>query len=287
MSYQFEPAELYRMPTHFGPATGPRRGPDGQRFACKDTPKTTAISVSFLSRPEQLSALLPPGFSLGAEPVVTVTATYMKEIEWLAGRGYNMLGVTIPAIYHGKAGLVAGSFLMVLWENLTEPIITGREELGYSKVFADLPEPETRGDELHCAANWDGFRFMDLSVGQLQPLSAEQITGNSAATKSAGTLHYKYMPRTGEPGRADVQYAVLTPIAVPNRVVTSMSRGQGALQFHRARWEDMPTQYRIVNTLQALDVLEYRGATVAHMVGGKDLSDIQILEAPDGPATTA
>ena len=182
---------------------------------------------------------------------------------------------------------VAGSFLMVLWENLTEPIITGREELGYSKVFADLPEPETRGDELHCAANWDGFRFMDLSVGQLQPLSAEQITGNSAATKSAGTLHYKYMPRTGEPGRADVQYAVLTPIAVPNRVVTSMSRGQGALQFYRARWEDMPTQYRIVNTLQALDVLEYRGATVAHMVGGKDLSDIQILDAPDGPATTA
>jgi hypothetical protein len=283
MSYHFEPTELYRMPTHFGPATSPRRGPDGRRFACKDTPKTTAVTVSFLSRPEQLSALLPPGFSLGAEAVVTVTASYMKEIEWLAGRGYNMLGVTIPAIFQSKAGPISGSFLLVLWENLTEPIITGREELGFSKIFADLPEPVTRNDELRCAANWDGFRFLDLSVGHLQPLSAAQIAAQAGAVKSAGTLHYKYLPRTGEPGRADVRYAVLTPLAVPNRVVTAMSRGQGTLQFHRARWEDMPTQYMIVNALHALDVLEYRGATVAHTVGGKDLSDQQILLEPGGP----
>ena len=283
MSYHFEPTEPYRMPTHFGPATGPRRGPDGRRFSCKDAPKTTAVAVSFLSRPEQLSALLPPGFSLGAEPVVTVTASYMKEIEWLAGRGYNMLGVTIPAVFQSKAGPISGSFLLVLWENLTEPIITGREELGFSKIFADLPEPMTRNDELRCAANWDGFRFLDLSVGQLQPLSGAQIAAKASAVQSSGTLHYKYMPRTGAPGRADVQHAVLTPLAVPNRVVTSMSRGQGTLQFHRARWEDMPTQYMIVNTLHALDVLEYRGATVAHTVGGKDLSDQQILLTPDGP----
>ena len=283
MSYHFEPTELYRMPTHFGPATGPRRGPDGRRFACKDTPKTTAITVSFLSRPEQLSALLPPGFSLGAEPVVTVTASYMKEIEWLAGRGYNMLGVTIPAVFQSKAGPISGSFLLVLWENLTEPIITGREELGFSKIFAELPEPVTRNAKLHGVANWDGFRFLDFSVEQLQPLNAAQITAQAGAVTSAGTLHYKYLPRTGEPGRADVQHAVLTPLAVPNRVVTAMSRGQGTLQFHRARWEDMPTQYMIVNTLHALDILEYRGATVAHTLGGKDLSDQQILLAPDGP----
>ena len=202
MSYHFEPTEPYRMPTHFGPATGPRRGPNGRRFSCRDTPKTTAVAVSFLSRPEQLSALLPPGFSLGAEPVVTVTASYMKEIEWLAGRGYNMLGVTMPTVFQSKAGPISGSFLLVLWENLTEPIITGREELGFSKIFADLPDPVTRNDELRCAANWDGFRFLDLSVGQLQPLSGAQIAAKASAVQSSGTLHYKYMPRTGTSGCA-------------------------------------------------------------------------------------
>ena len=284
MSYHFEPNQRYRMPTHFGPATGPRRGPGDSRFACKDTPKTTVLSVSFLSRPDQLSALLPPGFTLGTDPVVTVTASYMKEIEWLAGRGYNMLGVYIPAVFHGKAGPIAGSFLTVLWENLTEPIITGREELGFSKIFADLPEPVTRDDEMNCVASWGGFKFMDLSIGQLQPQNGGEVAANSGQEKSAGTLHYKYIPRTGEPGRADVQYAVLTPIAVPNRVVKATWRGQGKLQFHRARWEDMPTQYMIVNALQSLEIVEYRGATVAHTVGGKDLSDQQILLEADGPA---
>lgn len=280
MSYHFEPSEPYRMPTHFGPATGPRRGPDGRRFACQDTPKTTAISISFLSRAEQLSALLPPGFSLGAEPVVTVTASYMKEIEWLAGRGYNMLGVYIPAVFHGKTGPVAGSFLTVLWENLTEPIITGRDELGFSKIFADLPDPVIRDGRTHCSARWDGFTFLELSVGQLEPLGAGQPAANASLAKSAGTLHYKYIPRTGEPGRADAQYAVLTPLAVPNRVVKAIWRGEGKLNFRRARWEDMPTQYMIVNALESLEIVEYRGATVAHTVGGKDLSDQQILLAP-------
>ena len=280
MSYHFEPSEPYRMPTHFGPATGPRRGPDGRRFACQDTPKTTAISISFLSRAEQLSALLPPGFSLGAEPVVTVTASYMKEIEWLAGRGYNMLGVYIPAVFHGKTGPVAGSFLTVLWENLTEPIITGRDELGFSKIFADLPDPVIRDGRTHCSARWDGFTFLELSVRQLEPLGAGQPAANASLAKSAGTLHYKYIPRTGEPGRADAQYAVLTPLAVPNRVVKAIWRGEGKLNFRRARWEDMPTQYMIVNALESLEIVEYRGATVAHTVGGKDLSDQQILLAP-------
>lgn len=283
MSYQFKPGELYRMPTHFGPATSPRRGPDGRRFACKETPKSTAIAVSFLSRAEQLSNLLPPGFSVGPEPVVTVTATYMKEIEWLAGRGYNMLGVAIQAVFHGKAGPVAGNFLTVLWENLTEPIITGREELGFSKIFANLPDPTRSETDAHCTANWDGFKFLDLSVEQLQPASSAATPVSPGQFQSAGTLHYKYMPRTGEPGRADARYAVLTPLAVPNRVITSLARGRGKVHFHRARWEDMPTQYMIVNALAELDVVEERGATVTQMMGGKDLSDQQILVAADAP----
>jgi len=54
MSYTFKPDQMYRMPTHFGPSTGPRRGPEGRTFLCKDNPKSTAIQVSFLSNGKQL-----------------------------------------------------------------------------------------------------------------------------------------------------------------------------------------------------------------------------------------
>lgn len=130
MTYQFQPGTMYLMPTHFGPMTGPRRGPTGEKYACIDTPKSTSYSVSFLTNAEQLAALLPEGFALHGEPVVTVYQTQMKEIEWLAGRGYSMMGVTFPAAYTGQRDRAIGPFLTVLWENMTEPILTGGNSSG-------------------------------------------------------------------------------------------------------------------------------------------------------------
>ena len=85
MTYQFDKTKMYRMPTHFGPRMGPRQSPDGRKFECLDNPHATSIAVSFLTEAAQLEAFLPPGFALDGQPVVTVNATYMTQIEWLAG----------------------------------------------------------------------------------------------------------------------------------------------------------------------------------------------------------
>ena len=169
MSYEFKPGKMYRMPTHFGPATGPRQGPDGRKFTCVDNPKTTSVSVRFLGNAVQLEAMLPPGFKLNGDPIVTVSASYMKEIEWLAGRGYNTLGLTFPAVFEGKSDRATGPFLTVLWENLADPIITGREELGFSKIYCELPEPLVCDGVTRCQAGWLGFNFMDLEVRDPKP----------------------------------------------------------------------------------------------------------------------
>jgi acetoacetate decarboxylase len=210
---------MYRMPTHFGPRTGPRQGPDGKKFECTDTPKKTTIAVNFLTNPEQLEALLPERFALAGEPVVTVQANYMTEIEWLAGRGYNVLGVSFPARFQGEQDHVTGSFLTVLWENLTDPIVTGREELGFSKIYCELPEPTVLRGHWHVIASWLGFKFLDVKVHSLRQQSAEEIARLAEAETSDGVLHYKYIPKTGEWGTADVAYACLTPAATPNTVV--------------------------------------------------------------------
>ena len=89
-----------------------------------------------------------------------------------------------------------------------------------------------------------------------RPAPPKQTSGGQRLT---GTLHYKYMPRTGEWGVADVAYAVLTPASAPNRVVKEHWRGEGTVQFHKARWEDLPTQYNIVNAFHELEVKEWRG----------------------------
>ncbi len=277
MPYPLNPDKMYRMPTHFGPSAGPRQGPDGRKFQCVDNPLGTAYSVSFLTESSQLEAFLPPGFSLDGEPVVTVSSNHMTEIEWLAGRGYNVLGVSFPARFDGERDRVRGSFLTVLWENLTDPILTGREEIGFSKIYCELPPPTKLRGDYHLIASWLGFKFLDMRIGDLRALSEAEISARQASAASDGTLHYKYMPRTGDWGRHDIAYPVLTPAGNSNLRVLEHRVGAGSVQFHRARWEDMPTQYNIVNAFADLEIREYRGASVTRTIGGKDISDQRML----------
>lgn len=276
MSYSFVTNKMYRMPTHFGPMMGPRQHPDGRKFECVDNPKTLSISVSFLSNAEQLERLLPDCFELGERPIVTVSASYMKEIEWLAGRGYNTLGVIFPAFFRGDRDNVRGSFLSVLWENLADPILTGREELGFSKIYCELPEPQISGAEAQCSAGWLGFDFMNMSLHDLVPKSVETPSESSDDTID-GTLHYKYIPKTGEWGVPDVAYPVITPVSGGHRKILEEWVGDGSLTWNRAKWEDLPTQFNVINALADLEVLEVLDGTLTRSVGGKDLSDQRIL----------
>lgn len=275
MSYQFEQGKQYRMPTHFGPALGPRQGPDGRTFDCVNNPKSTSISVSFDSDPDQLSALLPPGFTL-AEPFVTVTLTHMKEIEWLAGRGYATLGVTFPATFKGESDTANGPFLTVLWENLCDPILTGREDIGFSKIYCELPEPRFCNGEAHGMAAWLGFQFMDIQVTNMTERTEEAGLGNGKPVD--GTLHYKYFPRTQDWGESDVAYAVMTPSGGSNQRVVEAWTGEGEVTWQRARWEDLPTQYNIVNAFADLEVKGAVRGSVTKTIGGKDLSDQRVLK---------
>lgn len=280
MPYKLQPGRMYMMPTHFGPAAGPRQGPDGRRFDGRNSPRTTSYSVSFLTRPEQLEALLPAGFRLAGDPVVTVTVSYMTEIEWLAGRGYNTLGVSFPAEYRGERDRARGPFLAVLWENLADPILTGREQLGFSKTYCAIPPPSVLNGKTRCTADWLGFPFMEMNLSEMETPPATETEAPAAEaedTELTGTLHYKYIPRTGEWDEADAEYAVLTPSATPNRRVTAHYSGRGRVRFRRAEWRDLPTQYHIVNALAGLEQIAFVGASIVETVGGKDLSDQRIL----------
>jgi hypothetical protein len=277
MSYRLLPGKIYRMPTHFGPAPGPRQGDGTSELYSTERPHTTTISVTMGAKAAQLAELLPEGFEVATDPTITIAAGYSTDIPWLAGRGYNTLGVTFPAFYKGREDRVHGDFLAVLWENMADPIISGRDELGFSKVYCELPEPVTTGDETYCTASWMGFTFMELRVKGLG--SADHpFTPPSSGSSSQGLLHYKYVPRTGEWGEADAAYAVLTPVSDPFRRVTEfLPADEGAVTFFKARWEELPTLCHIVNALHGLELSRLVGACIVKTRGAKDLRDQRIL----------
>ena len=140
--------------------------------------------------------------------------------------GYSTLGVTFQARYNGSRDRATGPLLLVLWENLTDPILTGREQLGFSKIYCELPEPVIHGGETHCTASWLGFRFMDMRLTNMVEVEAPAVAAAAPPDDGLlnGTLHYKYVPRTGEWGEADAEYAVLSPANPP---VTTPIQWQG------------------------------------------------------------
>lgn len=279
MSYVFRPDRCYRMPTHFGPSLGPRQGLDGRRYACVDSPSSTAFHATFRTEKVRLEKLLPPGFTLRDPCTITFDYNFITNIEWLAGRGYNTFGVSIPATYNGNTDIVHGDLLLVLWENKADPIITGREDLGFSKVYCEIPDPQCVGNDIICRASWDGFEFSSLKLSGLVEINAEdQSIESTDAAPSEGTLHYKYIPKTGCPGEADVEYAALTSGNWPNIKLDLIKQAETAtLTFNPGTWEQLPTLVHIVNTLSELTLGECTQAMMTKSHGAKDLSDQRIL----------
>jgi Acetoacetate decarboxylase (ADC) len=262
---------MFRMPVGFGPSPGPRRGPDGSRHRAEESVKTLSCELSFVTDPVLLAALLPPSFELRGDPVVTVAVGYHSEIAWLAGRSYNTFGVYIPATHRGSVQ-TDGAFNAVLWENLTDPILTGRDELGIPKLYAEIPPLGVLGINAYVArASWLGFEFARMEIHLEAPIDGEPDGPASPI------LGYKYVPKTGALGESDCEYAIAVPGDDPSRRVVECWQGPGSVAFFEAAWNDMPTQCHIVNRLAALPVVEARPGRMVSSVGQKDLSDTHRL----------
>jgi acetoacetate decarboxylase len=80
---------------------------------------------------------VPEGFEL-LRPELNISYSQFREIDWMAGGGYNLVQVSVPARFNGKRDQVEGQFILVVWENKTWPIFGGREETVYQKFMLTL-----------------------------------------------------------------------------------------------------------------------------------------------------
>jgi hypothetical protein len=262
-----------RMPTFFGAAFGPRLGPNGRTYECDGNPTSRKVRVECAADQTALAPLLTDGFSVREPAAVRFDFQFFSNVEWLAGRGYNTVGVSIPVVYAGTVDTVEGWLMLALWENLADAIITGREELGFAKLFAEIPPPRELASTVACHAHWDGFTFLSVRVSDMEAVSPVV----NASTDLEGLLHHKYFPRTGEIGAADVDCVTYTPPDWPNLTTVARWTGVGRVTMNECTWVDLPTLMPIVNALAPLAGGEVRVAEVSDLVGGKDLSDMRVL----------
>jgi 3-hydroxybutyryl-CoA dehydrogenase len=217
------------------------------------------MNVRYLTDREQLQALLPHPFKVAEEPLVTVTYAQSRDVDWLAGRGYNLISVNAAVVFEGDQEELEGSFALVVWENLADPILSGRELTGIPKIFADIDDHTITDGEWRCGASHFGSAIVDLSIRDLTVPTAEQIAAAQAEEASKDNpMAWRYIPAVGGFGAA-----ISEPTIYPSKnVITEAQIGEGRIEWHRLTWEQNPTQFHIVNKLADLPVLEYRPAIV-------------------------
>jgi GNAT superfamily N-acetyltransferase len=265
--------DLFRMPVAFGPYPGPRQRPEGGRWATSERCRSTSIALRWLSDAVALERLLPPALQLDGEPTVAISITQLEDVPWLGGRAYNMAVVSVPVRYSGGETL-AGDFELVTWENRTEPIISGRDELGFNKVFGEVSDVEVSPDGTAAMASiaWDGFVFLEMAgTGLVEPV-------DTPAGPRRPLLHRRYVPAIGEWGQADVDRMTGGGFEPdPYVSVVEAKVGQGSITIRPGTFEELPTLAHIVGPLAELPCHRVFGATFTRSKGFADLYDTRVL----------
>ena len=251
--FKFDPRSSYMMPAHFGPRPFSPKSSGWYR-------DVTSITVPFVTDRDKLSNYLPEPFEVAEDAVVTVTYACNKQVDWLAGHGYNLVAVSAAAIFRGEEETLEGNYTLVMWENLADPILTGRELQGIPKIYADIEDHSVIAGQWRTSASHFGHKILDIVASDLrEPTPEETATYTVAAQGRDNPMALRYMP-----GISGFGTSINEATTFPSQTTLSETLvGEGRIDWQQLSWEQNPTQCHIVNALAKLPVVAYLPALVA------------------------
>ncbi|KAF5570588.1 3-hydroxybenzoate 6-hydroxylase 1 [Fusarium phyllophilum] len=293
----------WKSPVSFGPMPSPRQDFHGQRYNGNDSSFTT-WSVRFKSSATYLKTLFPTDrfsfYKPGTVAEATFSCTELKDMKWLGGGGYKFFGLWIHGVQYEKkdGSKIYGSFLAVLLENLADPIVTGREELGMPKLFCDIDVVE-KGANTSIRCSWRGAEFVDITLkglgeatnGHTNGTNGDNGTNGHAPTvgppgapplpEEQGLLIYRYVPAVGQPGVADAAYPVFIEdgLETTKRQVEKTLVGSGGdLDLTAGTWDTLPTLNHIATGFSEIPVYGVVKSKVEYGRGVDDISHARRVE---------
>lgn len=173
--------------------------------------------------------------------------------------------------------------------------MTGREELGFPKVFADFTDIawDREARTASCSASWLDHTFFDISLTDLTEVPNPEKSLPGAG--SGPQLYFKYMPRTSPDGAegADLGYVTTGAPRSDSGPAQNISfddfefqrwTATGSFAWHRATFEQNPLFYPIINTLADLDMIEMVDAEMVAFSGPGIAISVNSMRAVE-PAT--
>lgn len=262
------------MPVLFGRQGGPRQSATSPGRHSTTVGRTLLSWVAMHADAEQLQALLPRGFELG-EPLLVVEGASLHGLPWLAGRGYQLMSVSIPVVFTAQGRRTHGRLELVTWENLADPIVSGRDELGFSKIYADSITCEVTEalDAVRWAAAWDGTRFLEMEVSLTGALTSPP------SWRTGPVFHYRVLPRTGAWGEVEVEQVTANTEEALSATIVAAQTGDGVARFLPSGFDALPTLVHVVDVLAGLALGPAQDAGHLELTGWSDAADMRIVAA--------
>jgi hypothetical protein len=236
---------LALQPVTFGPPLLPE-------FSTYDL--QTTMQFSFTVPRDTAARLLPPCFEPTDEPVLTFMHKMLKGVDYMQGRGYNLLQVELSAVFNGKDGMIERPCPIVIWENDTFPIIAGRELAGNPKIFGevtDVIEAEDKSTVSFECCEY-GTKLVGGTMSNLRELSGERLEHVNVKATNASLFGWKFIPGADGP---DVDYPTMI---YGSNTFTHAWTGDGTLDFGSPTLTQAPVSSHIVDVLRELPKLEQR-----------------------------
>ncbi|KAJ2907051.1 hypothetical protein MKZ38_008619 [Zalerion maritima] len=281
--------DLYwRMPIPFGPFPGPRQDSLGRLQPGKGERTFKTTSVKFRTSRTFLQNLFPNNQFKFKKPDTNCYASFslttLDNLSWLGGNGYSNLGLFIHGVEYTKkdGSTLDGTYMPLLFEDLTDPIVSGREELGMPKLYCEL-DSHQRSNSFFCRLSWRGAVFGTISLSGLTPDTPESEHGTIGGEADYGIITYRYIPSVGRPGHADAEYAVVVPHAdeaktTPASVKTVHRSNNASVHFDALDDVALPTLHHISSVLADIPIYEVMAAKIVSGTGVPDVSAARRLE---------
>lgn len=212
------------------------------------------ICITYKTDRDAVAKLLPPGFHPTDPCTISVCFAECRDIDYLAGGGYNLVCVDASVYFQGEVDYAEGSLPLVLWMDKFYPILLGRELLGAPKLMAEIPDAKTivgSGKSRFYAAD-DGNRLVEGAIWDLEEMTREEITEWEKGGEGKSWMCYKHFPSIDLDGH-DCSYATWCPTT---NVTHRAWKGKGEVHFNPVEWERSPLSGPCSTILSQLPVLE-------------------------------
>lgn len=231
----------YDMPATFGPSPIP------DKTYIKDA---AALVLTFETTPEAARPLVPNHFDLPERPFVSVSHVSYHDVDYLGGRGYNEIVVTITAERAEGAGRIRAGYATILWVDQIGALIAGREYMGLPKLLGRIPDLEVDSGRARFTCYEYDALLLEADVEGLSPVTGEQLAKMNARAGEVSTFGWKYIAAPG--GKAHLDAPMLN---VMRWSYQSAWTGTGSIRFLAREAAEAPLSRQAVAVLAELPQL--------------------------------